>query len=115
MKKFSLALATIALTVSMASAQFEGPKETLNKIDAKSVSDARYDSWVTLEGNIVKQIYDDLYVFQDNSGTVTVEIDTEEFKGQKVTPETKVKIIGEIGRENHKKIVEVEELEIITQ
>ncbi len=47
----------------------------------ESAKSLRDDTWVTLRGNIVERISDDLYVFKDASGTINVDID---HKGPKV-------------------------------
>jgi uncharacterized protein (TIGR00156 family) len=51
--------------------------------NAKSLRD---DTWVTLRGKIVQRISDDLYKFQDASGTVNVDIDHKRWNGLTVTP-----------------------------
>ncbi|CAM3947383.1 YgiW/YdeI family stress tolerance OB fold protein [Xenorhabdus thuongxuanensis] len=76
---------------------FKGPTFDLtNVVKAKSLHD---DSWVVLEGNIVKQVGHELYEFKDNSGSVYVDIDDKIWLGQTVTPTDKVRIEGEVDRD----------------
>src|SRR5699024_11590732 len=50
---------------------FQGPNGSVTTVEsAKSLRD---DTWVTLRGNIVERISDDLYVFKDASGTINVD------------------------------------------
>lgn len=59
--------------------------------NAKSLRD---DTWVTLRGKIVQRISDDLYKFQDASGTVNVDIDHKRWNGLTVTPQDTVESRG---------------------
>jgi uncharacterized protein (TIGR00156 family) len=54
---------------------------------------------VILEGNVIKQIGDELYQFRDSSGMINVEIDNNLWNGQSVTPADKVRISGEIEKD----------------
>ena len=90
MKKFAAVIAVMALCSApvMAAEQggfsgpsatqsqaggFQGPNGSVTTVEsAKSLRD---DTWVTLRGNIVERISDDLYVFKDASGTINVDID----------------------------------------
>lgn len=89
MKKFAAVIAVMALCSApvMAAEQggfsgpsatqsqaggFQGPNGSVTTVEsAKSLRD---DTWVTLRGNIVERISDDLYVFKDASGTINVDI-----------------------------------------
>lgn len=52
---------------------FKGPAPGIPNV--QQVKTLRDDSWVVLEGNIVRQIGHELYEFRDNSGSINVEID----------------------------------------
>ncbi|EPB4368941.1 YgiW/YdeI family stress tolerance OB fold protein [Citrobacter freundii] len=76
---------------------FTGPVPTLTTVAvAKTLRD---DAWVVLEGNITRQIGHELYEFRDASGTIMVEIDDKYWMGQNATPETRLRIEGEIDRD----------------
>lgn len=75
--------------------------------DAMRMSD---DSMVTLKGQISKQLKKDKYLFSDNTGTITVEIDKDLWKGQTVTPKDTVEIMGDIDRDDDRVMVDVKRL-----
>ena len=93
-KTFVLASA-VALSVSLpAAAQFVSSELKVDTV--KSVLDnARDDQIVALEGNIVKRIGNEKYLFRDATGEMRVEIDDEVFAGQRVDEKTKIRIVGE--------------------
>lgn len=68
------------------------------------------DSMVTLQGKIEKRIKKDKYVFQDATGTMTVEIDKDIWNGQTVTPQDTVTIGGELDRDGQHTKLDVEYL-----
>ena len=81
----------------------------------KQVQNALDDTTCTLEGNILERLSKNKYVFQDGSGQVTVEIGQRIFGSNRVTPETRVRLTGEVdhkkqGRANE---VDVRYLEIV--
>ncbi|MDH8131763.1 OB fold stress tolerance protein YgiW, partial [Klebsiella pneumoniae] len=65
----------------------------------ESAKSLRDDTWVTLRGNIVERISDDLYVFKDASGTINVDIDHKRWNGVTVTPKDTVEIQGEVDKD----------------
>ena len=50
----------------------------------------------------LKELGDEKYLFKDASGTVTVEIDNEDWRGLNVTPQDTVILNGEIDKEMFK-------------
>lgn len=77
-------------------AGFKGPGENLTTVAAaKKASD---ESYVTLTGNIVKQIKHEHYIFRDSTGEIEVEIDADEWGDITVVPKTTVKIVGEVDK-----------------
>jgi len=80
-----------------ANAQFEAPAQAVITIEqAKGMPD---DTLVVLEGNIEQQMGDEKYLFKDNSGTVVIEIDDDEWNGVKVNPNDVVVITGTIDKD----------------
>ena len=76
---------------------FVGPNGSNTTVEsAKSMRD---DAWVTLRGNIVERISDDLYLFKDATGTVNVDIDHKRWNGVTVTPQDLVEIQGEVDKD----------------
>lgn len=73
---------------------FNGPGPDLVTVSkAKTMWD---DSNVVLKGCIVKSLGDEMYLFQDASGTVEVEIDHDIWRGQTIKPDDVVIISGEV-------------------
>lgn len=104
MKKTLLTLFAMCVSVNMANAQttggFEGP--SANQPDAITVKEAlnlNDEAKVVLKGNITNSLGDEKYTFKDASGEVIVEIDDEDWRGVKVTPENQVEIIGEVDKD----------------
>lgn len=77
----------------------------------KNLSD---DSWVTLKGNIIKQVGKKDYIFKDATGEIEVEIDHKRWRGQVVTPEDLVEITGEVDKDWNKFEVEVKQIKVLT-
>lgn len=91
---------------------FVGPNGTVTTVaSAKSMRD---DAWVTLRGNIVERISDDLYVFKDSSGTVNVDIDHKRWNGLTVTPQDLVEIQGEVDKDWNSVEIDVKQIRKVT-
>lgn len=76
---------------------FQGPNGSSTTVEsAKSLRD---DTWVTLRGNIVERISDDLYLFKDATGTINVDIDHKRWNGVTVSPQDRVEIQGKVDKE----------------
>ncbi|MBP3224653.1 MAG: NirD/YgiW/YdeI family stress tolerance protein [Campylobacter sp.] len=67
----------------------------------KEAKDLRDDTKVTLVGNIKKRLNnDDKYLFVDKSGaSITVDIDDDDWNGLVVSPDTKIRIVGEVDKD----------------
>jgi len=78
--------------------------------DLKKLND---DAIVVLEGYIVRQISDDEYTFTDNTGTVTVEIDEKDWRGQRITPKNKIMLKGTLDKDDDALSVDVKSLSIV--
>lgn len=81
-----------------------------------SVADARTyrdDAWVVLEGNIIRQVGHELYEFRDSSGSVYVDIDYKRWMGQTVSPESKVRIEGEVEKDWNSLEIDVKNLQLV--
>ena len=105
-----LLLLTITTTVS---AEFVGPGATTDVVTVKSIANMKDDVDVTLEGNIIKKTGSEHYIFKDPTGEIEVEIEDENFKGIKVTPQTKVKIRGEVDKEWRSRTIDVDSVELV--
>lgn len=114
MNKFAgLLFLGIALGLSQnAASQFVSDSTSVQTVAA--VKQMKDNSWFTLEGNIVKQIRKERYLFRDQSGEIEVEIDDEKWKGRKVDPSTKVRISGKVEKDWLSSMeVEVKRIELV--
>lgn len=95
-----LAVSALALTLGVygtASAQFQGPG--LSSVSVAEALKMNDDTPVVLVGQIEKSLGNEKYLFKDASGTVTIEIDNEDWHGLKVNPTDMVIINGEVDKE----------------
>jgi len=60
------------------------------------------DARVVLEGSIVRQLRHEHYMFKDATGEIEVEIDDEDLRGIKVTPDSRLRIVGEVDRDHER-------------
>ena len=91
---------------------FIGPNGSVTTVaNAKTLRD---DTWVTLRGKIVERISDDLYKFQDSSGTVNVDIDHKRWNGVTVAPQDTVEIQGEVDKDWNSVEIDVKQIRKIT-
>lgn len=108
-----LSLLLVGAMAVPANAAFEGPGAAPVVKSSASVASAPKDSPVQLEGNIVRQVKGDRYIFKDSSGEVLVEIDDDLMANRNITPDTKVRLRGEVDRKKGKNSVEVDMLEVL--
>jgi uncharacterized protein (TIGR00156 family) len=76
---------------------FEGPG-----VDSVTVSDVQKmadDTHVVIEGFIEKGLGNEEYLFKDNTGSIVIEVDDDDWRGLVIKPENKVVIKGEIDKE----------------
>lgn len=77
------------------------------------VSQMEDDTKVMLEGFIGQQSGDDNYIFKDDTGKITIEVEEDTWRGQNVNEDIKVRIVGEYEKEANSEEIEVEWLEIV--
>lgn len=131
MKKISAIFLTGVLSVGAASADFVEPvKEEAKPVVAakanpkggfvggaetivtvKQVNEMRDDVPVIVKGHIVQRMGDEKYLFEDSTGSITVEIDDDNWRGQTVMPTDTVKLYGEVDRGIFKTEIEIDYVE----
>ena len=105
MKKTLLTLFSIYASMNIANAQtvggFEGPSvnQSAAVISVQEALNLNDEDKVVLQGNIINSLGDEKYTFKDATGEVIIEIDDEDWKGVKVTPENTVEIVGEVDKD----------------
>lgn len=109
----SLAMALLAGTPALA--QFVGPSAgaAAGPTTVREAAEANSDTDVVLTGHIIAHQRDDYFTFKDDTGTMTVEIERHAFRRQKVTPETKVRLTGEVERGIRGRYIDVDRVEIV--
>lgn len=90
---------------------FMGGNETV--VTIKQVNEMRDDVPVVVQGHIVQRMGHEKYLFEDSTGSITVEIDDDEWRGQTVVPADTVKLYGEVDRGIFKTEIDVDRVEKI--
>ena len=118
MKKFITASAfvvALGLSTSALASGFTGPQQAGGfqgpGLAPSSVAEAlklNDDTPVVLVGQIEKSLGDEKYLFKDASGSVTVEIDNEDWRGVTVTPKDTIVLQGEIDKDFFKTEIDVD-------
>lgn len=75
---------------------------------------AHDDAHVILEGFITKRLQNnEYYEFKDTTGTITVEIDNDDWPAQSIDDKTKVRLFGEVDKDMFNTEIDVDYLEVI--
>ena len=95
----ALALAA-GLTAGAAQAAYTGPSAgpVLEKVQV-ILDDGIDDQGFRVTGFIMKKVGDERYIFQDDTGSITADIDDDLFTNVQVNEKTKVELQGEIDRD----------------
>lgn len=90
---------------------FVGDSESIITID--QIGNLRDDAYVIVQGNIIRRVEGDKYLFQDPSGTIVVEIDDDDWNGVTVTPDDTIKLYGEVDKGLTKTEIDIDYIEKI--
>lgn len=102
-----------ALLATASVAQFVGPEATGGAQTVAEVANTRLGRYVTLDGHIVEHLREEYYTFRDDTGEIRVEIEPDVWRGREVTPETPVRILGEVDRGVFGRYVWVKTLDVL--
>ena len=107
MKKFLsiLALTFVSLSIVYAVGFQDNDANKTTVINALKMSN---NSYVTVEGSILKRVSDDKYIFKDSTGSMTVEIDSDKWNGLTVNTQDKLELSGEIEKKITSVILDVD-------
>ena len=114
MKKICL-VAIFGLAAVTAHAQtggFNGP-DGRELVSALKVQDLPDDIDVRLVGYIVRKTGDEEYEFKDDSGTLIIEIDDDDWHGLEVSPGDKVQLTGEVDKERTGNTIDVDSIRLV--
>jgi uncharacterized protein (TIGR00156 family) len=107
-----LVLALCGAFVTGATAQFTGPGAAAPVATVASLKNARLGSYHTVSGNIVAHQRANYFTFKDASGEIRVEIESAIFNNRPVSPETKVRLVGELDQGTAGRYLWIKSLEI---
>lgn len=116
MKKILMLLvAIIAISsFSIANAALGGFQDTNSiKSTVEEALKMNDNSYVTLQGTILRRLSNEDYLFKDQTGSMTVEIDSDKWLGQYINPNDQVEISGEIERKFNSVKLDVETIKKI--
>ena len=114
MIKIIVALLAVFAFSTNAFAGFDGPRDMPKEVTVDSISDMKDDTKVIIKGYIVEQINEEHYLFKDDTGNVEVDIEDQVFRGLNVTPETQIRLRGEVDKDLWEAAsVDVDYLEIV--
>ncbi len=108
-------IALLTMTSSPAFADYTGPNASSGEaMTVQEALNAADDTEGFLEGYIINQLGDEKYTFSDNSGTITIDADDDEFPAQNIDENTMVRIYGEVDASNNEPTeFDVEKIEIM--
>ena len=125
MRIFLAILIACLIVPSVAICGFEGPGITSHSQRHVSESGRHFkpvkvsqlkglhdDARVILEGRISSKTGDERYSFTDGTGQIEVEIDDDLIYNVKITPETRIRIFGEVDRDHNSTKVEADWVEL---
>ena len=95
-------IVTLAALLAMSSTVFAGFQDTYVSNNLTTVQAAQKmadHAPVTLEGNFVRQIDNDEFIFRDSTGEIKVDVDDHAWKGIDVTPNERVRIQGSVDKD----------------
>lgn len=93
---------------------YSGPSSAPLMTAKQLLDEGRDDQHARLQGRLVSYDGDERYTFEDASGRITVEIDDDDFpRGQTVSAEQRVELLGELDKGRHKTEFEVEHMTLI--
>ncbi len=100
MNKFNLLLTAAAVVFSTPAMarNSDGGFVDVNVITVEEAKNMNDDAYVILQGYITDRNGDEKYVFQDKTGSITVEIDDDDWDGVDVSSADLVEIQGEIDK-----------------
>ena len=110
-KTFTYALFAILAIVTAAQAAFIDKGST--EVSVAHAKEMKDNTPVRLKGNIVQNLGDEKYLFTDETETIIVEIDNEDWGGQDVSAKDTVIILGEMDKDFWGTEVDVESVQLV--
>jgi uncharacterized protein (TIGR00156 family) len=76
-------------------AGFSGPISGAKLMTVKSMKALKKDKEGFMEGNFIRQVDNQVYIFKDKTGQIKVKIKHSYFEGRSVSPQNKIRMFGE--------------------
>lgn len=106
-----LSVSALALIISFSSganAAFQGPTPEASTIaEALQMKD---DAPVVINGQIEKSLGGEKYLLKDATGSITIEIDDDDWRGLDVTPQDVVTVKGEVDKDMFNTEIDVDSI-----
>ena len=96
----SLSALSFAALANAQAGGYVGP-DNLRLVTVAEALELADDAQVKVQGRIVKSLGDEKYEFTDDSATIIVEIDDDDWDGLEATPDMQVEVTGEIDQERN--------------
>lgn len=117
-KLLMLTIATIfATTANTLAKENKGGFQNNNQqeiISVSEIAELKDGDYVVMQGNILEKTGEETYNFKDNTGTIILEIDDDNWADVTVTPNDIVIIEGEIDKNMmNPTVIEVEEIRLV--
>lgn len=94
---------------------FIGPSVDIPLLSIAEIKKAPDEHYIRVQGNITEYLNSELYVFEDASGTINIEIDDDVWDGLYVHPQDRVEITGEVERDFFSIKVEVDKIRLMPE
>ncbi len=108
-----LGLSGNAMAQMPAKGGFQGPSAISGPSKVSDVKNMKDDTQVIMVGKIEKSLGDEKYLFTDASGSITIEIDDDDWNGLTVTPQNTIEVTGEVDKDMFEPVrVDVERVSI---
>lgn len=77
------------------------------------VSNMQDDTTVYIQGYLIQNLGNEMYMFQDDSGTIAIEIDEDLLASNAVQPNALVWIVAEVNKDGQVTSLEAEEVQLL--
>ncbi|RLA07826.1 MAG: hypothetical protein DRQ51_04675 [Gammaproteobacteria bacterium] len=95
MIKNSLIFGLLVFGSNLVMAGFSGPISSAKLITVKSMKSIKKDTDGFMEGHLIRQVDNQVYIFKDKTGQMRVKIKHSYFEGRSVSPKNKIRMFGE--------------------
>ncbi len=92
-------------------AEFTGNSQAI-KTNASDVKNLKDGDFISLTGTIKTKIGNEKYLFEDSTGSITVEIDDEKLLNLKINPDDLLIIEGEVDKDFNSLTVEADNVKL---